>query len=240
MPDVLILGGSSGLGRHLTLEAMRRGCNVIVAGPSVNKLPPGDPLEGAGKIELDLLTVFDPRADHMAEMDFAIAAAHCDILLWVSGIWEREPFPSNDWERVERLITLHLRAPIKLLHEAWKMRVENLRPLHLVTVCSSSAKKIRADGQTIYGMVQAGKAKFAQNLHAEGTVGKSTIVYPGGMKTDLFKGRVDTTPFADPAEVAAAIWSRVHRVGPDAIEMDVFQKDGRLVVDCTPHDPLCP
>lgn len=242
MSRVMIWGGTRGLGKEIAVHSLARGHQTSVTGRS----PPDDRRvvgpRGVTWVHADFSTdnpMSEGGRDHLSRT--------AGILFWVSGHWLRKPFEQCSSDEIQKLVNVHLLVPMLRLRETFARRLaEGFAPPHLVVVSSSSAWKLRDDGQAAYGAVQAGKVQFARDLHAELLARfpevRTTIVRPGGMKTDFFAGSgVDTSPFADPAEVAAAVWSRVELADrPPIVEMDIFQRDGRLVVDCTPHDPLCP
>ncbi|NBS41037.1 SDR family oxidoreductase [bacterium] len=245
---VMIWGGSRGLGKRLAMESVRRGHLTWITGRNPEMAMRDSDLAGVAKCDrADFAAVPSGSVDRgFFGRDFHAHSLNADILFWVAGHWLRKPFWECTPEEIQRLMSVHLLVPMLRLRETIARRNDDGFPPHLVVISSSSAWKGRDDGQAAYGAVQAAKVQFARNLHAElgrrFTEVRTTIVRPGGMKTEFFDGSgIDTAPFADPADVAAAIWSRVDLAErPPLLEMDIAQKDGRLVVDCTPHDPLCP
>lgn len=236
--NVLILGGTYGLGREIAVESLRRGHATTVAGRSAGG-PKDQSPPTARKIKFDLLDVTDPDSGRgNPARAFVDASADCDVLFWVSGTWLRKPFAKCRWQEIERTIEVHLTAPIEVLQQVMERRAASGRQIRLVTIASSSARKLRYDGQAVYGAVQAGKVQFARNLHAEADyISASTIVRPGGMRTDFFDGSdVDTSGFADPAEVARVVWEVVEGRRPPMVEMDVRQGDDGIRLDAFDGD----
>lgn len=232
MSNVMIWGGTRGLGRALASLSLERGHRTTVTGRGG-----GEPEDLEDKIDF-VGAYFD---EDNYDDGFLQASVEADILFWVAGHWLRKPLQKCSEEEIRRLFAVHLTTPILYLMRVLqqRQRLDPIRPLHLVTVASSSAWKVRHDGQAAYGAVQAGKVQFARNLHAEAPtlIAKSTIVRPGGMKTEFFDGSdVNTSTFADPAAVAAEIWKYVEGRRPAMIELDIQQWDGKLRVDAFDRD----
>lgn len=230
MSSVMIWGGTRGLGREIARASLERGHRTTVTGRTRPTT-----LEGG-------LEFVEAHFDHFRFDDgFIERSVEADILFWVAGHWLRKPLPECSEEELRRLFDVHQTTPILYFMQVLKERPAASREqLHLVTVASSSAWKLRADGQAAYGAVQAGKVQFARNLHAESStlIAKSTIVRPGGMKTEFFDGSdVNTSSFADPAEVAAEVWKYVDGNRPSTlVELDIAQMDGRLSVRAFDRD----
>lgn len=246
---VMVWGGSRGLGKEIARESVRRGHVTWITGRDPRKAMDDPELAGIAKCDLAHFEEVGTPGDRDTEKvgrDFYAHSLNADILFWVVGHWLRKPFERCTPKELAALMNVHLTVPMLRLRYVLEHRLAHGQPPpHLVVISSSSAWKGRDDGQAAYGAVQSAKVQFARNLHAELArffPARTTIVRPGGMKTEFFAGSgVDTAHFADPSEVAAAIWSRVDlRQRPPLLEMDVFQKDGRLLVECTPHDPLAP
>ncbi len=218
MSKVVFLGGMKGLGLEMAILAERRQDAVTVTRSSSRRRPSvllADQIE----CNLDLRADFDaylaaPAGTPAGPWDaIADAIAACDTFVWVAGIWLRHPFHVSEWYDKAEVLTVQFAAPAQILHAALRKRlsVPDPKPIHIVVISSSSAWKVRGDGQAMYGAAQAAKAQFARNLCAELQTSLPgsmvTLACPGGMRTDLFYGEVDTTNFMDPAAVAAQIWT---------------------------------
>lgn len=237
MSRVMIWGGTRGLGRELARASLTRGHPTIVTGRGRTR--PDDLEREIGFIRADFTTIDGPDNDtrDMVGSGFYTASLNTDILFWCAGTWLRRPLHLCTFDEVQDLFNVHLVVPALHLRHLFELRAQSDIhgwPFHLVTIASSSARKVRDDGQAAYGAVQAGKVQFARNLCAEspGLISRSTIVRPGGMKTEFFRGSdVDTSAFADPVKVAEAIWHEVENPNPIGhIELDIAQVDGQLIV----------
>lgn len=235
--NVLVVGGMSGLGRAIAVEALRRGFRTTVTGRGEMSALAALDLDGARTIKLNIVEANDEDLKLMFE-----AVAECDTLLWVAGAWLRKPLHECDDEMIGEQILLHLMVPILMIHKILQCRIEARRPITIVMISSSSSWKVRADGQAVYGAVQAGKAQFARNLHAElqTTLPGSRVflVCPGGIKgTKFFEGSdVDTSKFMDPREVAEKIWWTLTK-DPETSELHLKQGLHGIIKHCGPAMP---
>jgi len=110
---------------------------------------------------------------------------------------------------------------------------------HLTVISSISAFAVNS-GSTVYCSIMAGKSHFAASFAPELAEllpgSKTTLIEPGRMRTDFFKGSDrDTSRYMDPMAVAEGIWSAVVQ------QQGVFQE---LIVrknpDCTPRFEIGP
>lgn len=246
MAKVLVLGGRTGLGLSLAVGGEFRGHETTITRSSLRHVE--TPLTGE-QIRCDLLDedhhVPDGTgATYPKAWDaFIDKAAECDILFWVAGTWLRRPFHVLSIPSVEEMVAVHLTAPLHLLRLALGQRIAEKRgPFHLVVISSSSSWKVRADGQAIYGMVQAAKAQFARDLCAElqtslpGTM--VTLACPGGMDTEFFAGEVDASGFMKTDRVAECIWDAMSLPHEDGLlEMHLEGSGNNVNVTYGPRAP---
>ncbi len=241
---VMIWGGAHGLGKQIARQSVGRGHDTCITSRKPKEAMEDPELAGITKCDFaDFSMKPMPDSSHFLGRDFEAHSLNADILFWVAGHWLHKPFEECESIEMHDLWNVHLLVPMTQLRSVLQRRLEDGYPPHLVVVASSSAWKTRNDGQAMYGAVQAAKVQFARNLHAELALRfrevRTTIVRPGGMKTGFFKGTLDLSAFADTAEVAEVVWSRVDIAErPPLLEIDLAQRGNRLAVECTPVDPL--
>lgn len=242
--NVMVWGGTSGLGRELARQSVVRGNYTVITG---RKVPDDhDPAHGRF-IRANFSAVGDPATPGEDDVDggFYHSALNADVLFWVAGHFLQAPFHGCSSEDIVEQLTVHLTAPMIRLRYVFDRHVAagSPRPLHLVVVSSSSSWKTR-DTEAVYGAVQAAKAQFARNLGRElprdipGS--KVLLVCPSGMKTETFFAgtKVNTADFMDPAQVARIVWGEVDAQASPLHEMYLEGKDKAIVVTYDRRPPL--
>lgn len=216
--SVLIIGGTSGLGRAVAVQARRWGLMTTVTGRSAAKVEektrPYDDLWGAQFLTHDLSS----REDPWGEVGLYVQQHPPDRIFLVAGVFKQKAIAEMKRHEVIEHVGIHLTGTYLMLSKIHEIMRRRGKPYHLVVVSSTSSFRMRKH-QTAYTMVQAGKAHLARNLTVElfedlpGS--KAALVHPGGMKTDFFAGTdTDISKMMDPAAVAAIIWSRALDQGP--------------------------
>lgn len=236
--NVMIWGGSRGLGKEIARESVRLGHTTWITARDPRKAMEDPELDGIAKCDLaDFNSVGAPGIfkNEKVGRDFYAHALNADILFWVAGHWLRKPFHECSLTEIEEQINVHLTVPLLRLRHILNIRItsqmRDRRPLHLIVISSSSSWKIRSDGQAVYGMVQAGKAHFARNLapelDRELPPSKVLLVTPGGMRTDFFRGSdVDSSLFMNPVLVAEEIWENIRLQRTYFHEIDIRRPRG--------------
>jgi NAD(P)-dependent dehydrogenase (short-subunit alcohol dehydrogenase family) len=200
MRNILVTGGSSGLGAAVVDAVAKHGDRPIV-------LDRRRPADGIGWIECDLA---DTRAAEAATrraieenggtLDGVVTAAGIDVPGALADV------PGEVWDRI---VAVDLLAPAAVIRAA----LPELKRSHGGIVTVSSTLGIKAVGDaTAYCAAKFGVVGFTRALAAElaGEVGV-TLLIPGGMRTRFFDDRDERYkpgPDAilnDPVDVAAAI-----------------------------------
>ena len=182
-----VTGAGNGVGRAVTLEALRRGARVAAVDVSQAGLEETVRLAGAGdRLSIHAIDITDRRAVMVLPAAVAERLGPVDGLVHCAAIIQ--PFvrvKDLDDAAIERVFdvnwwgTLHLtRAFLPVLLD----RPEG----HLVNV-SSVGGFIPVPGQTIYGASKAAVKLLTEALRAEcrGTRVRVTVVIPGGMATNM-------------------------------------------------------
>ena len=243
----LILGGTKGLGLALAWDAHYLKYNPVIAGRSVHdkdtnkKFPPD--LTDSSLLQVDLI---DPNFIVNA-MDFVekIWGLRFDYIFWVSGILIEKPFRDFTSEEIMEMIRIHYAGPIEFLRQLTNFQIRYQKPFHLVTISSTSSWRVR-DNQASYCSLQAAKSAFTMNFAREiardlpGS--KTTLIHPGGMKTELFKEtKTDTSNFMDPKVVSRIIWNEVVSQKVPFHEVQIMRNDdGTPNVSYGPRLPEIP
>lgn len=228
MSRSLILGGTKGLGLALARESVARGIQPIVTGRSVNdssivaSLP-----QNAIRIVMDLTDDKSIEKAASALEEYAI-----DYFFWNAGIWPgRKLFRELSLADIDAITATNFAGPLKVLHRFHEARLSQKQPYHLIATSSASAWKIR-ESETVYCASKDAQAvfvlNFADELAEELPGSHATIFYPGGMKTEIFKGtNQDTTGYMEPLAVAKAIWDEVLNQKEPCKEVHIIRDKGK-------------
>jgi NAD(P)-dependent dehydrogenase (short-subunit alcohol dehydrogenase family) len=200
MDNVIVTGGSSGLGAAVVEAVVKAGGRPIV----IDRQAPPD---GVAWIECDLA---DTRAAEAAtrqaiekaggSIDGVVTAAGMDVPGALADI------PGETWDRIVMIDLLATAAVIRAALPALKQSHGGV-----VTIASTLGIKAVGDA-TAYCAAKFGVVGFTRSLAAElaGQV-NVTLLIPGGMRTKFFDDRDEQYkpgPDAilnDPANVAAAV-----------------------------------
>ncbi len=243
-PCALVLGASKGLGLEIARQAKERDMIALAVARSVTGSYATMHEGWVGK----RADITDPGA----VVDILDLHREFDIthVFWVAGIppkgtgvqGQKQSFMGHGREDVEAMFQTHLIGPINILREC--MRRVWRTPIHLVTVASTSSYRLR-ENETLYCTVKAAKAHFTRNFAAElardlpGS--KTTLVNPGGMRTDFLKHTADVSNWMDPAVIAEIIWNRVGLQTSSFTEFNILrQPDGSPNIIEGPQTPEAP
>jgi NAD(P)-dependent dehydrogenase (short-subunit alcohol dehydrogenase family) len=199
MRNVLVTGGSSGLGAAVVAAVAKAGGTPYV----IDRQPPR---ADVAWVECDLA---DTRAAEEATVSIAGRAGELHGVVTAAGTdvpGRLADIPATTWERV---VAVDLLATVAVIRAAlpWLERSHGT----VVTVASTLGVKAVSDA-TAYCAAKFGVVGFTRALAAElaGTVGV-TLLIPGGMRTAFFDGRDEQyrpgpdAVLNDPANVADAV-----------------------------------
>jgi NAD(P)-dependent dehydrogenase (short-subunit alcohol dehydrogenase family) len=197
--NVLVTGGSSGLGAAVVAAVVKAGGVPYV----IDRQPP------AGDVPWMECDLADTRAAEHATRLLAERAGDLHGVVTAAGTdvpGRLADIPAQTWERV---VTVDLLATAAVIRAAlpWLERTHGT----VVTVASTLGLKAVSDA-TAYCAAKFGVVGFTRALAAElaGSVGV-TLLVPGGMRTAFFDGRDEQykpgpdAALNDPADVAAAV-----------------------------------
>ena len=184
---IVVTGAGNGVGRAVTLEALRRGARVAGVDVSSAGLEETARLAEAGdRFSTHVVDITHAAAVRALPADVSARHGAVDGLIHMAAIIQ--PFlkvKDLDDATIERVVnvnwwgTLHLdRAFLPVLLE---------RPAGHIVNTSSMGGFIPVPGQSIYGATKAAVKLLTEALHAEckGTPVRVTVVIPGGMATNM-------------------------------------------------------
>ncbi len=215
-----ILGGSSGLGFHLTNQARRNGLKTCVLGRGVDWS-----VDLADRSSVERLcrriTKADPRI--IREIKF---------FFWNAGVLDYRPF--DEVLDLERSLNINILHPTLILRALIARKINLDSAIHLVTISSVASWRAR-NKMAIYAGAKAYQAQFSRalslDLEKSHLGSKVTVVMPIGIKTNIFKETgIDSSKFMEPRLVARLIWGEVLHQEKSCDWFSIFSERGKPVV----------
>jgi NAD(P)-dependent dehydrogenase (short-subunit alcohol dehydrogenase family) len=200
---LVVTGGGNGVGRAVTLEALRRGARVAAVDISQAGLDETATLADAGdRLATYVLDITDKAAVAALPGEVATRFGAVDGLVHLAAIIH--PFlrvKDLDDATIERVINVNWWGTLYL--DRAFLPVLLARPEGHIVNTSSMGGFIPVPGQTIYGASKAAVKLLTEALYAEcrGTKVHMTVVIPGGMSTNM-PGNSGVSVNVDPAKAA--------------------------------------
>ena len=203
--NVVITGGSAGIGAGLAAAFAEKGAHVLVAARSEDKLR-----AVAGRFVGDYIATDLTKAK---QVDAFVPACldklgHIDVFVNNAGIETSESFASTNRDEIRTLARLNFEAPLMLTRDVLVHMLE--RDSGHIVQMASVAGAIPFPGLAAYSGSKAGLTNFTETLRIElkATPIGLTVVSPGPVATDMWD-RLDN----DSKPFAAAGLTRFRRLG---------------------------
>src|SRR6478609_1522165 len=204
---LVVTGGGDGIGREVTLALLSRGARVAAVDLRPDGLEETARLAAAGdRLSTHIADITDRST--VAALPGLVVAHHgqVDGLVNVAGvIQEFVPFNDLGFAEMEKVLAVNLWGVLHTTKAFLPHLLE--RPAACVVNVSSMGALAPVPGQTIYGASKAGVKLFTEGLYAElrDTPVAVTVVFPGGVGTDIATNSGATIPGIDPddSELAA-------------------------------------
>jgi len=184
---IAVTGAGNGVGRAVTLEALRRGARVAAVDVSATGLEETARLAAAGdRLSTHVVDITDRAAVAALPADVAARFGGVDGLVHLAAIIH--PFlrvKDLDDATIDRVIGVNWWGTLNLNRAFLPVLLE--RPEGHIVNTSSMGGFIPVPGQTIYGASKAAVKLLTEALYAEcrGTRVHVTVVIPGGMSTNM-------------------------------------------------------
>jgi short-subunit dehydrogenase len=179
--DVLVTGGSSGIGAAIADRLAAGGCRLVVLGRNRDRLESVARRTGARVVVADLCT-----PDGLARA--AEVAEDVDVLVNSAGLGWAGDLATMAEPDIDTLVALNLTAPMQLTRAALPgMRARGRGQLVYV----SSIAAVGVGGESVYAATKAGLRAFADSVRLE-IAGEGigvTTVLPGAVRTPFFDHR---------------------------------------------------
>lgn len=237
----VVTGGGNGMGREVVLGLLARGAKVAAVDLSEEALRGTVELaKGAeGRLSTHAVNVTDRKA--VLELPKAVVATHgtVDGVLNIAGIIQKfVRIKDLGFEDIEKVMNVNFWGVVNMTKAFLPLLLE--RPSAAVLNVSSMGGFLPVPGQAAYGASKAAVKLFTEALYAEsqGTNLQVTVVFPGGVSTNITQNSGVDVPNADqmakgktpktttPAEAGKQIIDGLEsgafrvRIGADAKLMD--------------------
>lgn len=194
-PNMLIVGGSSGLGLELAL-IFSPTYNVIITG---RKNPKNE------KVTFQRLDL-SARSRFLNDIDrLVVELPLIDFLIYAAGFCQEGKISELSDKDIADMVNVGLLAPAILLQRLLKKQ-GNLPGFVAITSTSQWTPRLL---EPIYTAVKAGLGMLANSVSLDERIGKVLVAAPAGMKTPFWENsQRDTRDMLDPKWVAKQIISQ--------------------------------
>ena len=213
--NCLVTGAAGGLGREISIEMAKKGCNLFLIGRNKTKLEnlksEIQSINNTISIEYQLTDLRITEQIDSLISNVRQKFSHIDILVNCAGENHRKPISESTIEEYDSCMNLNVRAPFILSKEFSKDMINNQWG-RIVNIASSSAhngfKNAAIYCSSKHALLGLSRTLFAelkdQNI-------RSFCISPGSMKTRMAKedegllAEHDYNTFMEPNEVAEFI-----------------------------------
>ncbi|HPF52227.1 MAG TPA: SDR family NAD(P)-dependent oxidoreductase [Draconibacterium sp.] len=185
---IVVTGGGNGLGRALVTDLLERGARV--AAIDINKAALNETSELAGKHTKNLLTLVADITDRNAveNLPEQVIAKFNSVDGIINNAGIIQPFIKvNDlsYQTIDRVMNVDFYGTLHIT-KAFLPYLLKRSEAHIVNV-SSMGGLFPVPGQGIYGAAKSAVKLLTESLQAEleNTTVKVTLVFPGGIETDI-------------------------------------------------------
>jgi uncharacterized protein len=239
----LVTGASSGIGLELVHELARRHTDLVLVARSQDTLErtAEDLRHDHGRdVEVLASDLTDPAAREAVEARLRDRDRPVDLLVNNAGVGQVGPFADLDVEVAERIVTLNVVAPLRLVHAALPVLAEQRGAVLNVSSLGGNQPVPR---MATYAATKAFLTSWGESLFEElrGTGVTVTTLAPGFTRTNFVAGADAETQagalpgflWADAASVARAGLDAV-AAGRAVVTPGVINRAGAAVSAVTP------
>jgi short-subunit dehydrogenase len=190
--NVLVIGGTSGLGLELARDFHDADNQVTVTGRRQ--------FEEAG-LQYEVFDLATPELPKRVR-ELVMRLPEIDVLVYAAGYYQEGRITDLSEQEIEEMIDVGGRGLIYVMRS---ILAEQNSLKELITITSTSQWTPRAL-EPIYNFAKAGAGHFSNAMAEDGRVAKVLVAGPAGMNTDFWDGLdKDTEVMLDPAWVADEI-----------------------------------
>ena len=192
--NVLIIGGTSGVGKELAAHYVSEGHNVCVTGRK------NSDLEGAIYAKL---AITDDNTALAGDIDRVLRGfEHIHTLIYAAGFLQRGHIDQLSDHDLRTMTNVGLLAPMMLIQ---RLKQSAPTPLKVMLITSSSQYTPR-EFEPSYCATKSGLGMLGASLAQDPEIGKVLVAAPSGIKTPFWEGTgEDTSTMLNPVWVARQI-----------------------------------
>lgn len=167
MKQAVITGATGGIGKCYAEQLAAQGNHLILIAndtPGLQEMQAK--IQSAYKgIQVGIITADLCSAEGIRILAQHLGGIQVDLLVNSAGYRERSPFLSENADTIERLMHIHIHAPVQLIHAVLPGMMQR-RNGAIITV-SSLAAFVPAPGSSIYNASKAFLNAFTESIHME-------------------------------------------------------------------------
>lgn len=193
LKNILIVGGTSGLGLELAKLYGALGHTIFITGRKDPKI-----------LNMRFLhfSVSHDTNDVISQIDNLIPKLDkINTIIYVAGFYQKGQIDKLNDEQILGMVNIGLTVPALLIK---RLKNNPGKPLKIMIITSSSQYTPR-ELEPIYTATKAGLGMLGASLSLDPEIGKVLIVAPSGMKTPFWDKGCDTSEYLDPKWVAERI-----------------------------------
>lgn len=192
--NILIIGGTSGLGLELAKTHHALGFNIFITG----RKDPGLP-----QFQFKPFTIGFNIEDLVIQIDKLVKDLPViHTLIYAAGYYQEGRIDTLSDEQILQMTNLGLLVPALIIRRLKKLATD--KPLKIMIITSSSQYTPR-EREPIYAAAKAGLGMLGNSLGLDSEIGKVLVVAPSGMNTPFWKNGQDVFDYLDPQWVAKQI-----------------------------------
>ena len=185
--NVIITGAASGVGKELTKQMLKKGCNVAAIDINSDNLDLLKEELNSKRLRTYVVNIGSDKSIKEFREEYEKDYSDVDIIINNAGIIQ--PFVNVgdlDDDTINRVMNVNFFGPVNLIRYFMEDLTKDKSEQYIVNV-SSMGGFFPFPGQTIYGASKAALKIFTEGLYAElmKTNVKVMIVLPGAMNTNI-------------------------------------------------------
>ncbi|MBS7577334.1 MULTISPECIES: SDR family NAD(P)-dependent oxidoreductase [unclassified Enterococcus] len=205
--NVLVTGGSRGIGLAITKLLLKSGANVVFTATNENSLAKAESAIAEAGLPKAFGIILDLNELKTGEALFEtasviLAGQSIDILINNAGIGANHSLAEIELSEIQRIFQVNLTAPILLSQAFAKQYQARTNELGSIINISSIASRYDDATNLVYGISKSGVNKLTKNLAKN--LGKSGIrvnaILPGSIETDMTREK-----YSNPAVYQALV-----------------------------------
>jgi NAD(P)-dependent dehydrogenase (short-subunit alcohol dehydrogenase family) len=193
LKNILIVGGTSGLGLEMAKIYKGLGHTVFITGrknPNIRNL------------HFFYLPITQNADDLIKWINGTLAQIEkINTLIYAAGYYQEGQIDKLNDNQILEMINVGLTAPALLIQ---RLKNNPGKPLKVIIVTSSSQYTPR-ELEPIYTTVKSGLGMLGASLSLDPSIGKVLVIAPSGMQTPFWNHNKDTSEYLDPKWVAEQI-----------------------------------